>query len=1043
MTITRNLMGVGLPASAASVITGTVADDLTSTGTNQATALLISNDTSIFYTVPSGSGCILPMGSKNDEYLIINDSATTLNIYPPVGGTVGGGAANTPFALPSLQNIIFKYQDDRTINNVGGIGNLSNSTGSALVGFIQAGAGAVARTVQEKLRETVSVADFGATGDGVTNDRSAFVNADAVGLQVEVPSGDYLISSSLALTNKIIMQEGAKFIIPTGVTLTLNGEFVSDIQQCFSISGTGSVVFSPVTNSTGYPEWWGATTGGADCVTAIESCFVALPKTILQGGDYFISRCLQLNTEHRTIEGSNVFYEVSGDSTTRVLVTSGSENVIQVGPSALPGSGINTFTQEIKLINLQVGRSIAPVISSNCVGILNKYTLRCSFVNVRSVESMRGFEFSGTVRTLVRDCYSFRSSAGTGGGTDLWYGFYVNGTPEIAAGGGNASIYIEDCNASQGGVTIAGACGLYIDQNFSDTYISKFEVTTCSYGIRVVGNNTATVNYGNIDFFISDCVVDQFNIAGISLENIEIYGALDIRSTYSAAANVGTVVAGINISSCKSSMTISGSQVIAGANTACLGMKVVDSKNIISSQNAFHDCSIAISLSTVSFSSFNDIITNKTNAATQGVKLITTCSSNSIYCDVTGSAAKISVGVDLSDATSTYNEINATRIDAAALVGGEANKVKMNSVQITNAGQTGTNLVSGINNTSLVWQYPQLVCPLIVGGTSTTQTLTYKTTSGIGATGANHEFKVGNNGSLTPFKILNSGVSQFFPDGSTLLVQLDTTGVSAGGFGSNGGLFNARSNSNRFSGVFQYCAADTNGTTLTFLRNRGTVSASTSLSSGDILAELNCITWDGTANRNSSAIITYADAAHGAGSVPGRISFFTTPDASTTRTEGMRLSRNQRLHVGGGVDPTAKVHIAAGSATAGTAPIKLTSGTNLTTPEAGAVEFDGTNYFVTSSSTRYAIAKTLTSTATLNFPSTVAGASADLTIAVPGAADGDVVALGVPNASTNVNTLFTAFVSAADTVTVRFQNANLVTTVDPASGTFRVSVLKY
>ena len=51
----------------------------------------------------------------------------------------------------------------------------------------------------------------------------------------------------------------------------------------------------------------------------------------------------------------------------------------------------------------------------------------------------------------------------------------------------------------------------------------------------------------------------------------------------------------------------------------------------------------------------------------------------------------------------------------------------------------------------------------------------------------------------------------------------------------------------------------------------------------------------------------------------------------------------------------AKIHIAAGTATALTAPIKLTAGTNMTTPEAGAVEFNGTNLFFTTGSTRSTI----------------------------------------------------------------------------------------
>lgn len=45
--------------------------------------------------------------------------------------------------------------------------------------------------------------------------------------------------------------------------------------------------------------------------------------------------------------------------------------------------------------------------------------------------------------------------------------------------------------------------------------------------------------------------------------------------------------------------------------------------------------------------------------------------------------------------------------------------------------------------------------------------------------------------------------------------------------------------------------------------------------------------------------------------------------------------------------PTARFHLPAGSATAGTAPLKMTSGTVLGTPEDGAIEFDGTHLYVT------------------------------------------------------------------------------------------------
>jgi hypothetical protein len=73
------------------------------------------------------------------------------------------------------------------------------------VGFLQAGTGAVERTVQSKLRDVVSVKDFGAVGDGVTDDTAAIqaaLNAAAESnKRLFVPSGSYLCNSSLACDN--------------------------------------------------------------------------------------------------------------------------------------------------------------------------------------------------------------------------------------------------------------------------------------------------------------------------------------------------------------------------------------------------------------------------------------------------------------------------------------------------------------------------------------------------------------------------------------------------------------------------------------------------------------------------------------------------------------------------------------------------------------------------------------------------------------------------------------------------------------------------
>ena len=140
--------------------------------------------------------------------------------------------------------------------------------------------------------------------------------------------------------------------------------------------------------------------------------------------------------------------------------------------------------------------------------------------------------------------------------------------------------------------------------------------------------------------------------------------------------------------------------------------------------------------------------------------------------------------------------------------------------------------------------------------------------------------------------------------------------------------------------------------------------------------------------------------------------------------------------------PTAALHLKAGTTTATTAPLKFTAGINMSTPEAGAVEFDGTNYFATSGTVRYTVAKTLTATATLNFPSVAANSAATLTISVSNAAAGDVVSVGIPTAFNNVTGVFNAYVSAAGVVTVKLYNYSATATT-ATSGVFRVSIIKY
>ncbi len=91
-----------------------------------------------------------------------------------------------------------------------------------------------------------------------------------------------------------------------------------------------------------------------------------------------------------------------------------------------------------------------------------------------------------------------------------------------------------------------------------------------------------------------------------------------------------------------------------------------------------------------------------------------------------------------------------------------------NVVSITNGG-TGTTTATGTGSVVLsntptlitpnlgVASATSLAVPLINGGSGTTQSLTYRSTSGIGTTGADHIFQVGNNGGTEAMRILNNG----------------------------------------------------------------------------------------------------------------------------------------------------------------------------------------------------------------------------------------------------------------------------------------------
>ena len=111
----------------------------------------------------------------------------------------------------------------------------------------------------------------------------------------------------------------------------------------------------------------------------------------------------------------------------------------------------------------------------------------------------------------------------------------------------------------------------------------------------------------------------------------------------------------------------------------------------------------------------------------------------------------------------------------------------------------------------------------------------------------------------------------------------------------------------------------------------------------------------GIGTNNAGAPLTIAGG-KGTGNAAGGSLIFQTSNAGASGATLQSLTTKMTLLASGNfgvgmTTPTAVLHLKAGTATANTAPFKLTSGTVMTTPETGAVEYNGTNLLFTRTGT--------------------------------------------------------------------------------------------
>ena len=370
------------------------------------------------------------------------------------------------------------------------------------------------------------------------------------------------------IAETLTMLPGARFDVAPGTTLTLLGDLIASAETIFS----GSIDLTRSRIVAARPEWWGARAGagGNDCSPALEACLAAHFIVQLGAGDYAISRTLEVARQNRRIRGIARFKNLGG---TRLLLAAATGPVLRAGTEADPGS-LNAHIAGLDLAGLELARNVMPQ-SADAVGLRVAHVLDAVFTDIRSIEHPVGYSVKAAVRAYLRDCLAFRSTTRGAAAGDQFIGFDLGGESAGMAGG-NASVYLIDCNAATGAQpSLARSIGVRLTRGIADTFLTRFECASLAEGI-VINGEAQTLSPerrrgAHCDVTIDSCVLDQCTHTGISVSNLSDQAAVQITNPYVALSPTG--VAAIALADIGGGLTIDGGQLL-GQGVAAAGSAV-------------------------------------------------------------------------------------------------------------------------------------------------------------------------------------------------------------------------------------------------------------------------------------------------------------------------------------------------------------------------------------------------------------------------------------------------------------------------------------
>jgi len=296
---------------------------------------------------------------------IVNDASSVA--YEP-GNIVNAGSfvIGTTYLITSLGNTNFQL-----------IGATSNTVG---LHFIATGVGSgtgtaeYSTTVQTALRNnlSISVKDYGAIGDGITDDSAAIVAASATGKYINFPQGNYLINTNISPASMLWYSiDNAIITIPDAITVT----GVTALVNLNGLSFYGNMTSAQYTPAI----------TGANIVTAFQSpTYLDSTGTPFAGTDFthtLISGVLTLSLASITGDNNRTIVSdyIAITSSNKYVFHSYINSLLQTGNFA--GLTINTYDNSQVLIG-----TFAPNASNQLICLTGASYIKLAFKLQRTVK---------------------------------------------------------------------------------------------------------------------------------------------------------------------------------------------------------------------------------------------------------------------------------------------------------------------------------------------------------------------------------------------------------------------------------------------------------------------------------------------------------------------------------------------------------------------------------------------------------------------------------------------------------------------------------